>query len=152
MWYFIVCSCTCLLFATLNFNLCSSFHSIKLHVYKTIFRTKNIVCMRSSKSCMDIYLRSCTWLHGATSYVKLAEGNQLSVGYTSVFIVLVTFIGILAFHIFWQLRHPKLWKKLPKLNLKFNIPNVNNLSMNILINFLNLCLRINHILIMKLHV
>ena len=70
----------------------------------------------------------------------------------SVFIVLVTFTGILAFHIFWKLRHPKLWKKLPKLNVKFNIPNVNNLSMNILINFLNLCLRINHILIMKLHV
>ena len=36
-------------------------------------------------------------LVGATYYVKLAEGNQLAVGYTSVSIALVTFIGILVF-------------------------------------------------------
>ena len=65
----------------------------------------------------------------ATCYVKLAKGNQLAVGYTSVSIAFVTFIGILAFHIFQQLRHTKLWKKVPKLNLKFNRQNVNNSSM-----------------------
>ena len=66
-------------------------------------------------------------LVGATCYVK--EGNQLAVGYTSVSIAFVTFIGMLAFHIFQQLRHTKLWKKVPKLNLKFNRQNVNNSSM-----------------------
>ena len=55
---------------------------------------------------------------------QLVQGNQLAVGYTSVSIALVTFIGILAYHIFQQLRHTKLWKKVPKLNLKFNRPNI----------------------------
>ena len=36
-------------------------------------------------------------LVGATCYVKLAKGKQLAVGYTSVSIALVTFIGILAY-------------------------------------------------------
>ena len=56
----------------------------------------------------------------ATYHVKLSGGNQLAVGYTSVTIVLVTFIGILAYHIFQQLRHTKLWKKMQfeKLNNK----------------------------------
>ena len=44
-------------------------------------------------------------------------------GYKWVSIALVTFIGILAYHTFWQLRHTKLWKKMPKLNL-FNRPNI----------------------------
>ena len=47
-------------------------------------------------------------------------GNQLAVGYTSVIIALATFIAILAYHIFQQVRQTKLWKKVPKLNLKFN--------------------------------
>ena len=45
-------------------------------------------------------------------------------------IALVTFIGIPAYHIFQQLRHIKLWKKMPKLNLNFKnreaVDNQNN--------------------------
>ena len=48
---------------------------------------------------------------------KLAD--QLATGYTSVFIAFVTFIGILAYHIFQQVRETKLWKKIPKLKLEF---------------------------------
>ena len=59
-------------------------------------------------------------LAAATSYVNHSGGNQLAVGYTSVSIALATFIGILVYHIFQQLRQTKLWKKVPKLNLKFN--------------------------------
>ena len=54
----------------------------------------------------------------ATYHVKLTEGNQLAVGYTSVIIALVTFIGILAYHILQRLRQTKLWKKVPKLEFK----------------------------------
>ena len=63
-------------------------------------------------------------LAAATSYVNLSRGDQFAVGYTSVSIALATFIGILTYHIFQQLRHTKLWKKVPKLNLKFNRPNI----------------------------
>ena len=59
-----------------------------------------------------------------TYHAKLSGGNQLAVGYTSVSIALVTFIGILTYHIFQQLRHTKLSRKVPKLNLKFNRPNI----------------------------
>ena len=59
-------------------------------------------------------------LVGTTYCVKLTEGDQLAVGYTSVSIALVTFIGIISYHIFQQMRHTKLWKKVPKLNLKLN--------------------------------
>ena len=52
----------------------------------------------------------------ATYHVKLSGGNQLAVGYTSVTIALVTFIGILVYHIFQQVRDTKLWMKIPKLN------------------------------------
>ena len=55
---------------------------------------------------------------------QLTTVNQLAVGYTSVSIAVATFIGILAYHIFQQLRHTKLWKKMPKLNLKFNRRNI----------------------------
>ena len=58
-------------------------------------------------------------LAAATYYVQLSGGNQLAVGYTSVFILLATFIGILAYHIFQRLRHTKLWKKASKLNFEF---------------------------------
>ena len=46
------------------------------------------------------------------------QGNQLAVGYTSVSIALTTLILILAYHIFPQVRHTKLCKKVPKLNLE----------------------------------
>ena len=38
-------------------------------------------------------------LIGATFYVKLSGGNQLAVGYTSVFIAFATFIEILTFQL-----------------------------------------------------
>ena len=61
-------------------------------------------------------------LAAVTSYVNPSTRNQLPVGYTSVSIALATSIGILTYHIFQQLRHTKLWRKVPKLNLKFNRP------------------------------
>ena len=63
-------------------------------------------------------------LTAATFYVNQSRGNQLAVGYTSVSIELATFIGIHAYHIFHQLKHTKLWKKVPKLNLEFNRRNI----------------------------
>ena len=60
----------------------------------------------------------------AVYYVNRSEGDQFAVGYTSVSIALATFIGILTYHIFQQLRHTKLWKKMPKLNLEVNKPNI----------------------------
>ena len=58
-------------------------------------------------------------LAAASMYVNITNGNSLAVGYTSVVVALVTFIGILSYHVFMQLRHTKLWKKISKLNLKF---------------------------------
>ena len=89
--------------------------------------------------CLDALEGSFTLnliiLVGTTMYINITNGrNQVkqAVGYTSVFIAFVTFIGILVYHIFQQLRHTKLWKKMPKLNLKLNTPNttpaVNNLN------------------------
>ena len=70
--------------------------------------------------CRDVlegsFALNLTILAAATSYVDRSQGAQLAVGYTSVSIALATFIGILAYHIFQQLRHTKLWKKVPKLN------------------------------------
>ena len=63
-------------------------------------------------------------LVGATMYINATynksqrEGNQLAAGYTSVSIAFATFIGILSYHTFQQLRHTKLCKKVPKLNMK----------------------------------
>ena len=52
------------------------------------------------------------------------------------YIAIITFIGILAYHIFQQLRHNKLWKKVPKFNLEFrklnNKETVENFINNIL--------------------
>ena len=62
----------------------------------------------------------------ATYHVKLSGGNQLAVGYTSVAIALVTFIGILVYHIFQQARTTQLWKTIPKLNQEFNVNHVVN--------------------------
>ena len=57
-------------------------------------------------------------LAAATSYVDNSKGSQLAVGYTSVSIAFITFIVILAYHIFQQLmRHTKLCMKVPKLKL-----------------------------------
>ena len=64
-----------------------------------------------------------TILAAATSYIDRSQGAQLTVGYTSVSIALATFIGVLAYHIFQQLRSTKLWKKVPKLNMESNRPN-----------------------------
>ena len=72
-------------------------------------------------------------LVGATYHVKLTYvkdhaklvENVLAVGYTSVSIALVTFIAILAYHIFQQVRHTKLWKKVSKLNMKLRFKKLN---------------------------
>ena len=67
-----------------------------------------------------------TILAVATYHVKVTKGNQLAVGYTSASITLGTLIVILFYHIFQQVRHTKLWKKVPKLNLKLNTKQVEN--------------------------
>ena len=73
--------------------------------------------------CLDAlegsFALNLTILGAATYYVDHINGNKLAVWYTSVAIALVTFIAILAYHMFQQLRHTKLWKKVPKLNLEF---------------------------------
>ena len=68
-------------------------------------------------------------LQGKTSLLAriaahASKGNKIAVGYTSVSIALVTFIGILTYHILQQLGHTKLWKKIPKVN--FNFKKLNN--------------------------
>ena len=70
-------------------------------------------------------------LVGTSMYINIITANnysgedQLAVSYTSVTIALATFIGILAYHIFQQLRHTKLWKKIPKLNMKLRFKKMN---------------------------
>ena len=85
-------------------------------------------------SCLDAlegsFVLNLILLVGATSYINHSKGDQLAVGYTSVSIALVTLIGILAYHIFQQLRHTKLWKKVPKLKLKFNFNQAVNVPQN----------------------
>ena len=72
--------------------------------------------------CLDAlegsFILNLIILVGATYYVSQSGGSQLAVGYTSVSIAAITFIGILAYHIFQQVRHAKLWKKASKLNLE----------------------------------
>ena len=75
------------------------------------------------------FVLNLTILAAATMYTRFynvnrSGKNQLPVGYISVSIALITFIGILTYHIFQQLRSTKLWKKMPKLNLKFNKLNI----------------------------
>ena len=81
-----------------------------------------------SNWCLDVlegsFALNLITLAAATFYVNQSRGNQLAVGYTCVSIALATFIGILTYHIVQQLRHIKLWKKVPKLNLEFNRPNI----------------------------
>ena len=73
--------------------------------------------------CLDTlegsFMLNLTILAAATYHVKVSKGNQLAVGYTSVSITLGTLIVIIFYHIFQKLRHTKLLKKVPKLNLKF---------------------------------
>ena len=59
-------------------------------------------------------------LVGATYHVKLSQTNQLAVGYTSIIIAFVTFLGILVYHIFQQVRNTKLWTKIPKPSRELN--------------------------------
>ena len=66
------------------------------------------------------FVLNLTILASATYYVKLSGGDQLAAGRTSVSLALLTFIGILGYHIIQQVRHTKLWKKVPKLNLEVN--------------------------------
>ena len=84
--------------------------------------------------CLDALEGSFTLnliiLGAATHYVNHSGGDQLAVGYTSVIIALATFIGILCYHIFRQVRHTKLWKKVPKLNVKFNKLNTKQVENN----------------------
>ena len=87
--------------------------------------------------CLDAlegsFILNLTILASATYYVNRSE-DQLAAGRTSVSIALVTFIGILTYHIFQQMRQTKLWKKVPKLNLKLNKLNIKQ-AVNDLINY-----------------
>ena len=78
--------------------------------------------------CLDALQGSFTLnliiLSGAIYYVRLSGGNLSAVWYTSVSIALLTFVGILAYHIFLQVRHTKFWKKIPELKRKFYRPNI----------------------------
>ena len=89
--------------------------------------------------CLDALEGSFTLnliiLGATTYYVNHSGGNQLAVGYTSVIIAFATFIGILAYQIFQQLRHTKLWKKVPKLNLEFKKKLNNKQAVNNPINY-----------------
>jgi len=68
-------------------------------------------------------------LAAATYHVKLSGGNQLAVGYTSVIIALVIFLGILAYHIFRQVRATNLWKVL-KMDQRFKNLKLNHAPVN----------------------
>lgn len=52
-----------------------------------------------------------------THHVKYSIVNQYAVWYTSVSIALITFLGILTYHIFQQVKNTKLCKKVPNLNV-----------------------------------
>ena len=73
--------------------------------------------------CLDAlegsFILNLIILGAATYHVNQSGGSQLAVGYTSVSIALGTFVSILVYHILQQFRHTKLWKKVPKLNLRF---------------------------------
>ena len=72
--------------------------------------------------CLDAlegsFALNLTMLAAATYCVKISAGNQLAVGYTSTFIALKTFVGIVLYQIFQQCRHTKLWKKMAILNFE----------------------------------
>ena len=57
-------------------------------------------------------------LAAATYHVRLAGGCQGVLSYLSVSIALVTFIGILLYHIYLQTHSATFWKRLPKPNFQ----------------------------------
>ena len=59
-------------------------------------------------------------LVGVTLYNVNHSKENMAAWYTSVTVTFVAFIGILAYHTFLRLKQTKLWKKVPKLNVKFN--------------------------------
>ena len=63
-------------------------------------------------------------LASATYHVRITGGNQAAVAYISIGIAFTTFIGIILYHIFLQMRDTKLWKMIPK-----SIPDTLNISM-----------------------
>ena len=71
--------------------------------------------------CLDAlegsFIVNMTILAAATYHVKYSEGNQYAVWYTSVSIALITFLGILTYHIFQQVKDTKLCKKVFSRNL-----------------------------------
>ena len=85
--------------------------------------------------CLDAlegsFMVNLTILAALTYHVKVSKGNQFAVGCTSVIIALVTFSGILAYHIFQQLRHTKLCRKFRKLNLGFKKLNIKQTANNL---------------------
>ena len=102
-----------------------------LHIWACIsggvYKTWCLDVLEGSFTLNLFILVTTTMIHYVScSGNQLKTVNQLAVGYTSVIIALATFIGILAYHmyIFQQLRHTKLWKKMSKLNLKFNRRNI----------------------------
>ena len=74
--------------------------------------------------CLDAlegsFMVNLTILAAATYHVNHSRGNRYAVGYTSVSIALVTFIGILTYHVFQQVRHTKLCKNVPELSMEDN--------------------------------
>ena len=52
-------------------------------------------------------------LASATYHVRITEGNQAAVAYTSIGIAFSTFVGIVLYHIFLQLQDTKIWKMVP---------------------------------------
>ena len=57
-------------------------------------------------------------LAAATYHVRLAGGSQGALSYLSVSIALVTFFGILLYHIYLQAHSATFWKRLPKPNFQ----------------------------------
>ena len=80
--------------------------------------------------CTGSFVLNLVILSVANCHVSHLGGNQLAAGYISVSAALTTFIGILAYLNYQQLRHAKLWKKVPKLNLKFKKLNTNQDNLN----------------------
>ena len=91
-----------------------------------VYRNWCLDALEGSFSLNLIILAAATMYTRSYNVNRLGENqlSQLAVGYTSVSIALITFIGILAYHIFQQVRHTKLWKNIPELNLKFNKLNI----------------------------
>ena len=54
------------------------------------------------------------------AFTNVTGEKQYSVWYASVSVALVTFTAIFSYHIFKQLKGTKPWKKMPKVNFKFN--------------------------------